>query len=68
MHCADLVSFVQMGIEFKEPTFSLNHKCQKLLKNNMVFSLNLGFQGIQDPKKSEKTCVTVPSVPLVHYN
>ncbi len=36
-----------MGIEFKEPGYSLNATNEKTIRAGMVFNLSLGFQGLE---------------------
>ncbi|KAM0787049.1 hypothetical protein ACM66B_006314 [Microbotryomycetes sp. NB124-2] len=40
-----------MGLEFRDSAYTLGPKCTRKIKNDMIFSVSLGFQNIPDPKK-----------------
>ncbi len=42
-----LLVSIQMGIEFKEPGYTLNAANEKTIRAGMVFNLSLGFQGLE---------------------
>ncbi|KAH9814734.1 FACT complex subunit-domain-containing protein [Melampsora americana] len=44
-----------IGIEFRDSFLSLNPKCSRVLKSDMIFSLAMSFANIQDPLDSSKT-------------
>ncbi|KAK4049693.1 FACT complex subunit spt16 [Microbotryomycetes sp. JL201] len=40
-----------MGLEFRDSAYTLGPKCTRKIKNDMIFSVSLGFQNLPDPKK-----------------
>jgi len=45
----------QIGIEFRESSYVIGPKCNRVISKDMIFSLSLGFQDIPDPKDNKKT-------------
>ncbi len=43
------------GLDFKDNSLTLSAKSEKVLKENMVFNLSLGFNGMTDPVNKAKT-------------
>ncbi|EGG02438.1 uncharacterized protein MELLADRAFT_78789 [Melampsora larici-populina 98AG31] len=44
-----------IGIIFKDPFLNLDTRCDRRLKSDMIFSLEMSFSNIQDPFDSSKT-------------
>lgn len=42
--------FSKMGIEFRDANYILSAKNTRLLRQNMIFNLSLGFTGLSDPR------------------
>lgn len=48
-----LVSDAQMGIEFRESSYTLTVKNNKELRNGMILNLAIGFSDLENPKPSD---------------
>ncbi|KAK4056165.1 FACT complex subunit spt16 [Microbotryomycetes sp. JL221] len=44
-----------MGLEFRDSAYTLGPKCTRKIKDDMIFSVSLGFHNIPDPKKQGQT-------------
>ena len=43
-----------VGVEARDPTFLLNAKCQRTLRDGMTFTITTAFSGIQNPDAKDK--------------
>uniref|UniRef100_A0A0K0G0W2 FACT complex subunit n=1 Tax=Strongyloides venezuelensis TaxID=75913 RepID=A0A0K0G0W2_STRVS len=44
-----------IGIEFREPAYLINEKCTEIVKENMTFTVALGFQNIKNPRAKDES-------------